>query len=101
MDDFDDLLPWLNALDDLLPDRLRPHALDKIPRDFEIDVSLKQCQTYFAESVSSVGLGNLAEPAQIFKGVLQLSAELIKHCGKLGHAEQVDKTVAASLDSPL
>ena len=56
MDDFDDLLSRLDALNDFLADGLGFDALDKIARDLEIHVGLQQRQPDLAEGLTDVGL---------------------------------------------
>ena len=74
MNDFDDLLAGLDALDDFLAERFDFDAFDEIAGDLEIDVGFEQSQTHFAEGIADVGLGNFAEPAQIAEGVLEFAA---------------------------
>jgi hypothetical protein len=74
VDDFDDLLTGLDALDDLGADGLGFDALDEIARDLEIHVGFQQRHADFAERVCDVGLGNFSEPAQVSKRVLELAA---------------------------
>ena len=74
VDDFDDLLAGLDALDDFRADGLGFDALDEIAGDLEIHVGFQQRHADFAERVGDVGLGNFPEPAQVAKGVLELAA---------------------------
>jgi len=74
VDDLDDLLPGLNALDDLLPERLGPDALDEVARDLEVDVGLQQGLPHLPEGRAGVGLADLAQAPQIPKDLLQLAA---------------------------
>ena len=74
VDDFDDLLAGLDALDDFRADGLGLDAFDEIAGDLEIDVGFEQRQAHFAQGVADVVLGNFAEAAQIAKGVLELAA---------------------------
>ncbi len=74
MDDFDDLLAGLDALDDFRAEGLGFDALDEIARDLEIHVGLQQCHADFAQRLGDVGLGNFSEPAQVAKGVLEFAA---------------------------
>ena len=73
VDDLDDLLTGLNALDDFDPDGLGLDALDEIASDLEIHVGIEQRQPDLAQGVADVGLGNLAQPAQIAKDLLELA----------------------------
>src|SRR5262249_43880248 len=79
VDDFDDLLAWLNALNDLLADRLLLDALDEITGDLEMDVGIQQRHPHLAQGLCDVGLGNLAESAQVSENVLELAAQRIEH----------------------
>ena len=74
VDDLDDLLARLNALDDLLAEGLGLDALDEIARDLEIHVGFQQGQPHFPQGFARVGLGDLAEAAQVPESVLQLAA---------------------------
>ena len=74
VDDFDDLLAGLDALDDFRADGLGFDALDEIAGDLEIHVGLQQRHADFAQGIGDVGLGNFSEPAQVAKGVLELAA---------------------------
>ena len=60
MDDLDDLLARLDALNDLLPHGLGLDPLDKVARHLEIHVRLEQGKTYFPQGIAHVALGNLA-----------------------------------------
>ena len=74
MDDLDDLLARLNALDDFRAEGLGFDALDEIAGDLEIHVGFQQRQPHFAQGIADVGLGNFAEAAQVAEGVLELAA---------------------------
>ena len=74
VDDFDDLLAGLDALDDFRADGLGFDALDEIAGDLEIHIGFQQRHADLAEGVGDVGLGNFSEPAQISEGVLELAA---------------------------
>ena len=74
VDDFDDLLAGLDALDDFRADGLGFDALDEIAGDLEIDIRFQQRHADFAQRIGDVGLGNLPEPAQVAEGVLELGA---------------------------
>ena len=74
MDDFDDLLPRLDALNHLDADRFRLHAIDEIARHLEIDVRLQQRHAHFAQGFTDIFLGYLSEPAQVPERVLELAA---------------------------
>ena len=75
MDDFDDLLAGLDALDDFLAERFGFDAFDKIAGDLEIDVGFQQRQPHLAQGIADIGLGDFAQTAQIFDCVLKPSAE--------------------------
>ena len=74
MDDFDDLLTGLDALDNFRPEGFDTDALDEIARHLEVHVGFQQRHADFAERVARVGLGNFAEAAQIAEGVLEFAA---------------------------
>jgi hypothetical protein len=74
VDDLDDLLPRLNAQDDLLAEGFDFDALDEIPRHLEIHVGLQQSQPHFPQGLAGIGLGDLAEAAQVPESVLKLAA---------------------------
>ena len=74
VDDFDDLLSGLDALDDFGADGLGFDALDEVAGDLEIHVGFQQRHADFAQGIADVGLGDLAEPAQIAEGILELAA---------------------------
>ena len=64
VDDFDDLLAGLDALDDFRADGLGFDALDEIAGDLEIHVGFQQRHADLAQGIGDVGLGNFPEPAQ-------------------------------------
>ena len=74
MDNLDDLLSRLDALHHLLSERLGLDLLDEIARHLEIDIGVQQRHAHLAQGVAGVGLGNLAQPAEVAEGVLQLLA---------------------------
>ncbi len=74
VDDFDDLLSRLNALDDLLAEGFDFDALDEIPGDLEVHIGLQQGQPHLAQGIAGVGLGDFAEAAQVLESVLELAA---------------------------
>ena len=74
VDDFDDLLAGLDALDDFRAEGLGFDALDEIAGDLEIHVGFEQRHADLAQGIGDVGLGNFSEPAQIAEGVLELAA---------------------------
>ena len=54
-------------------------ALNEIAGDLEIDIGLQQRHADLAEGIGDVGLGDFAEAAQVFEGVLELAAQGIEH----------------------
>ena len=56
------------------PRALAFDPLDEIPRDLEIHVGFQQRQPHLAQGLAGVGLGDLAQAAQVPEGVLQLAA---------------------------
>ena len=91
VDEFDDLLAGLDALDDLLADRLLLDAINEIARHFEIHVGVQQRQADFTQRIGDVGVGNPAESAQIFENILELAAQRIEHGLKVGFKVQSSK----------
>ena len=89
VDDFDDLLAGLDALDDFRADGLGFDALDEIAGDLEIHVGFQQRHADFTQGFGDVGLGNFSEPAQVAEGVLELAAERIEHHIKLTSAGEL------------
>ena len=74
MDDFDDLLAGLDALDDFRAEGFGFDALDEVAGDLEIHVGLQQRHADLAQGIGDVGLGNFPEAAQVAEGVLELAA---------------------------
>ena len=75
MDDFDDLLAGLDALDDFL--RRGTLALTRSMKSratLKFTSASSKRQAHLAQGVADVGLGNLAEAAQVAEGVLELAA---------------------------
>ena len=79
VDDLDNLLAGMNALNDLLAERLGFDAFNEIAGDLEIDIGLQQGEAHLAQRIADVGLGNFAEAAQVLEGVLELVAQRIEH----------------------
>ena len=78
-DDFDDLLPRLDAGDDLLAERLFLHAGDELLGDLEIDVRIEQGHAHLAQCLGDVGFADLAEAPEVAEGFLEFIAERVKH----------------------
>jgi hypothetical protein len=68
------LLSGLDALNDFRAKSFGFDAFDEIAGDLEIHIGLEQRHANFAQGVAGVGLGNFAEAAQIFEGVLEFAA---------------------------
>src|SRR5581483_3614630 len=79
MDDLDDLLAGLDALDDFLAESLGFDAFDEIAGDLEIDIGLQQGEPDLAQGISDIGLGNFAEAAQVLEGILEFAAQRVEH----------------------
>jgi hypothetical protein len=79
VDDLDDLLTGLNALDDLLAEGLDFDLLDKIPGDLEIDIRVQERHADIAEGIRYIGLRDFAQSAEVAEGVLQFLAQGIEH----------------------
>src|SRR6185369_10737125 len=82
IDDFDDLLAGLDALDDFLAERLLAHAIDEVAGDLEIDVCLEQRHAHLAQGIAHVGLGDFAEAAKVLENFLQLVGQAVEHRGR-------------------
>ncbi len=74
VDDFDDLLAGLDALNDLGADGFGFDALDEVAGDLEIHVGLQQRHADLAQGIGHVGLGDFSEPAQVPERVLEFAA---------------------------
>jgi hypothetical protein len=79
LDDLDDLLAWLDALDDFLTERFGFDLFDEIAGDLELDVSFEQGHANLTQGVAYVGLGDFAQAAQVAEGGLQFAAQRIEH----------------------
>src|SRR5688572_14540549 len=79
VNDFDDLLAGLDALDHFLAERLGLHPVDEIPGNLEIHVRFQQRHPHLAQRVADVLFRNLAETAKILESVLELAAQRIEH----------------------
>src|SRR5205823_3188607 len=84
VDDFDDLLPGLDALNDLLAEGLFLDALDEVAGDLEIHVGVQQGHSHLAQRVGDVGIRDFSQAAQVSENVLELAAERIEHGIKVG-----------------
>ena len=91
VDDFDDLLAGMDALDDFLAEGLGFDAVDEIAGDLEIDIGFEKSHTDLAEGVRDIGLGDFTEAAQVLEGVLELAGKRIEHPFRLGQRRRVDK----------
>src|SRR5438132_113984 len=97
VNDFDNLLAGLNALDHFLADGLGFNALDEIPGHLEIDVRFQQRQAHLAQGLPNVGFGDFPQPAQVPKGVLEFVAERIEHLLNLEYVDGLDKAAPLRL----
>jgi hypothetical protein len=79
MDDFDDLLAGLDALDDFLAQRLGFDLLNEIAGDLEIDVRVQQGHTDLAQGVADVAFGDFAQAAQVAEGILEFLRQSVEH----------------------
>jgi hypothetical protein len=79
LNDFDDLLTGLDALNDFLPQSLGFDLFDKIAGNLELDISFEQSHADLAQGVADVGLGDFAQAAQVAEGGLQFAAQRIEH----------------------
>jgi len=60
VNDFDDLLPRLNALDDFLAEGFCFDALDEVARDLEIHVRFQQRHAHLTQRFANVFLGDFS-----------------------------------------
>ena len=74
VNDFDDLLAGLDALDNFLAERFNLHPLDKIAGHLEIDVGFQKRLAHFAQRVARVFLGDFPQSAEVPERILQLAA---------------------------
>jgi len=74
MDNLDNLLPRLNALNNLLSDRLLTDLLNKFPRYLEVHIRLQKRHPHLPQRVRHVGVADFPHPAQISEHLLQFSA---------------------------
>lgn len=74
MDDLDDLLAGMDALDDFLAESFRLDLLDEIPGDLEINIRIKKGRADIAQRIGDVGLRDFPKAAEIAEGILQLLA---------------------------
>ena len=79
VDDFDDLLPGLDAGDHLFAERLILHAGDELLGDLEIDIRIEQRHAHLAQRLGDVRFADLAEAPQVSEGLLKFIAESVKH----------------------
>jgi hypothetical protein len=79
LDDFDDLLAGLDALNDLLAQSLGLDLFDEIAGDLELDIRFQQRHADLTQGVTDVGLRDFAQAAQIAEGGLQFAAQRIEH----------------------
>ncbi len=75
MDDLDDLLARLDALDHLDADGLGLDPLDEVAGHLEIHIRLQQGQPDLAQGVADIALGDLAQAPQVPEGLLELAAQ--------------------------
>jgi len=56
-DNFDDLLPWAQALKNILADRLGPHRIGELLDDLEVHIGFEQRDADFLQGAIDVLLG--------------------------------------------
>jgi hypothetical protein len=74
VDEFDDLLARLNALDDFLTDGFAFDTFNEIAGHLEIHIGFQQRKPDFAQRVGDIGFGDLAEAAQVAERALEFAA---------------------------
>src|SRR4030095_2348127 len=84
VDNLDDLLAGLDALDHFDAEGFFAHAVDELLDDLEIDVGVQQRQANVAQAVGDVAFRNLPQPAQVAEDVLQLATQVVEHASSVG-----------------
>ncbi len=79
VNDLHNQLAGLHASQHFLTQRLLLHAGDEPLGDLEIDIRIQQCQPYLTQGFGYIIFGNLSQPAQVLKGLLEFAAQGIKH----------------------
>ncbi len=79
VDDFDDLLAGRDGFQDGLAVARGLDALDEFTGDLEMNVGGEEGGAHFLEGVGHVGLGQLADPAQIAEGGGEFFGQGFKH----------------------
>src|SRR5688572_18478762 len=75
MDDLDDLLAGMDALNDFLAEGLFLDAINELLDHLEIDIRVQQGHPDLAEAVGDVVLGDFSKTAKVTKRVLKLATE--------------------------
>jgi hypothetical protein len=71
VDDLDDLLARLQALQDLLAERALPHLRDELLDDLEVDVGLEERETDLAHRTRDRVVVELSASAQVAESALE------------------------------
>ena len=77
--DLDDLLGGRERGHHFLAHRLLANVVDQFLDDLEVDVGFEQRHADFAQRLADVLFGQLALPAQVLEGALQLFCKILKH----------------------
>ena len=79
VDDLDDLLAGVDALEDLRADGALPDARHEVLDDLVVDVRLEQREADLAHRGVDVGLGDPAVAGQLAKDVAQAVSKVVEH----------------------
>ncbi len=79
VDEFDDLLPWREALHHLGSDRPLPHAGEEVPGDADVHIGLEQRQPHLPQHLVDVGLAQPAPAAEAREDPVEAVGERLEH----------------------
>jgi hypothetical protein len=79
VDDLHDLLAGVEALEDVLADRLLADGRDELLDDLEVDVGLEQREPDLAHGGIDVGLADPTPAGEVPEGLAQALAEGVEH----------------------
>ena len=79
MDDADELLPRLEGLGDIAPDRVGLHARDEVVRDIHLHIGLEQRVADIRERLGDVGLGDRALAGEFAEDIGETVGEAFEH----------------------
>ena len=70
-DDLDNLMSWSQTLQDLLPNRLFAHTIDKLFDDLKVDVRFEESKSHLLERFSNILLGKHTLPTELFQNLFE------------------------------